>query len=355
MKTRLLALLTLLLTVVCAWQWGVWHAAKKQLSETKQALEVEMQAREEQARKTTALERQQSELKEEISSLSSLVAGFRAADAKYASNFALLTRKTTEATAVEQKEPTPEPTGGFFGKGMSGMLSKMMKDPAMKDMMRAQQKLMYGGLAKDLNLTPDQDKKLTELLLDQQMQAVDHAPSLFSKDGETSATNLLTAFADQQKQSEENIKGLLGEEKFGQYQDYQKTLAERMQINLFKQQLEDGESPLRDEQVKQLMSAIREERDRNPPAISPDLKPDANFEKMLSGDVMEKQMQWQEEMNQRVLERAGQILTPEQLKAYSDFQKQQLAMQRLGAKMAREMFGSKDEAGEVKAPSAPAR
>ena len=40
--------------------------------------------------------------------------------------------------------------------------------------------LMYGGLSKELNRSPEQNEKLTEMILDQQMQAIDsaknHAP-----------------------------------------------------------------------------------------------------------------------------------------------------------------------------------
>lgn len=321
---------------------------------------MEAQARDAQERKTMALEDQQSQLKTEMSDLYGLVAAFRATEAKYASNPAALAKPGPGETGAAAKDSKDEPDAGFFGKGMSGMLAKMMKDPAMKDLMRAQQKVMmssmYGGLAKELNLAPEQNDKLMALLLDQQMKNVDRAQTLFAKDGDTGATNLWTAIGDEQKQSEESIKALLGEEQFAQYQDYTKTLGERMQINMFQQQMEGGQSALQDEQLKQLMAVIREERDNNPPAMSSDLKPDAaNFEKIFSGDLLEKQMQWQKEQNQRVLERAGQILTPEQLKAYGDFQNQQLNMQKLGMKMAREMFGNKPGAGEVKVQEAPAR
>jgi hypothetical protein len=46
---------------------------------------------------------------------------------------------------------------GVFGKDMREMIGKMMKDPAMREMMREQQKaainMMYAGLLKDLNLS----------------------------------------------------------------------------------------------------------------------------------------------------------------------------------------------------------
>ena len=215
--------------------------------------------------------------------------------------------------------------------------------------------LMYGGLAKELNLTTDQYEKLTELILDQQMQAMDKAQSFFNQNTTTEATNLAAVIGEEQKQSDDSIKALLGDDKFAQYNEYKKTMTERMQINLFKQQLDGGQFPLQEEQMKQLIALIGQEKERNPPVISQDAtRSGEQLNKIFSGDLIDKQVQWQEEMNRRVLERAGQILTPEQLKAYGDFQNQQLSMQKLGMKMATEMFGNKNTAGDSK-PQPPAK
>jgi hypothetical protein len=46
-----------------------------------------------------------------------------------------------------------------------------------------------------------------------------------------------------------------------------------------------------------------------------------------------------EDYNKRVLDRAGLVLTPAQLQQFTDLQNQQASMQKLGLKMAREMFG----------------
>ena len=362
MKTKLLGVITLVLTLLCAWQWQELRAAKKQLLEKERAVQEEVQARAAQEHKTAALEQQQSRLNGDVANLSSLVAAFRATEAKYATNVAVAAKPNFAENPTAAGDSSAEQGGGLFGKGMSSMLAKMMKDPAMKDMMRTQQKslmsTMYGGIAKDLNLTPDQNERLMGLLLDQHMKSIDQNLSLFApKEGGSTATTIASAIGEQQKASDESIQEVLGEEKFMQYQEYKKTLGERMQLTLFKQQVDDGQSALQDDQFKQLMTVIREERDKAPPAFSAGLQQDpANLEEMFSGDLLEDQMQWQEQMNQRVRDRAGQILTPEQLKAYGDFQSQQLNMQRLGMRMAREMFGNKDgSVGDVTVPEAPSK
>ncbi len=67
--------------------------------------------------------------------------------------------------------------------------------------------------------------------------------------------------------------------------------------------------------------------------------------------LMSQHFAWQEDFNRRVAERAGQVLTAEQLKELDDFQSQQLTMQKFGMKMARELFGGSKTPPEPAAPS----
>ena len=59
---------------------------------------------------------------------------------------------------------------------------------------------------------------------------------------------------------------------------------------------------------------------------------------MQTGEMQEQMFAQQEEVNIRVLERAGQILTPEQSAKLGPLLQSQLEMQKAGMKMAREMF-----------------
>ena len=58
-----------------------------------------------------------------------------------------------------------------------------------------------------------------------------------------------------------------------------------------------------------------------------------------SPEAAEKMITQQEVANARVLERASQVLTPEQLGKLEPVLKNQVEMQRAGMKMARQMFG----------------
>jgi len=337
MKTKVtvaLALIALVLGGICVRQAALLRGAKVRQIEAEKTLAHEREARAEEERRSRALEQRQSYLNQQLLDMSAVLGGLRAAEAQRASN---ATPRIAAAGAVENES---EGAGGF-GKNMGKMMSRMMSDPAMKEMMRSQQKTMintmYGSLFKELNLSPEEKQKFSELLLDQQMKTMEAGMGIFEEGGLTNVTQSVQA---QQKESEEQIKALLGEERFTQYQEYQKTLGDRMQIDQLRQQMETAGTPVQDAQLTQLLALLKEERERTPPPISQD--PQAAFasaEKMLSDEAMETQMAWQEEINRRVFERAATVLTPDQLKAYGEFQAGQINMQKLGLKMMKEMLG----------------
>ena len=89
---------------------------------------------------------------------------------------------------------------------------------------------------------------------------------------------------------------------------------------------------------------MKEEREKVPPVISEDpTKTADSLSKLMNSEMMEQQFKWQEEFDKRVFERAGKVLTADQLKEFAEFQEQQSSMQKLGLKMAKEMFGGNKE------------
>ncbi|HMJ66476.1 MAG TPA: hypothetical protein VK615_14115 [Candidatus Binatia bacterium] len=334
--TVLFILSTILLGGVCTWQFGQLRRAEARAQQLRRQLETANQARSEEQRRANALDKRQAALTEQSYELAGIVAALRASGA----NTNAPKRDAELLTPGSDKE---DEEGPFSGKKMGQWLSKMMKDPAMKEMMRSQQKLsinmMYGSLFKEMPLTSEERSKFSELLLDEQMKSLELGEKALSG----GVTNAATV-AEQTRESESELKALLGEERFAQYQNYKKEMGERMQVDEFRKQLEGTDAALQEGQTKQLVRLMREEGEQAPLAISQDpTELLANLDTALSGDMMEKQMQRQEEINRRVLERARDILTPAQLKAYGDYQTQQLNIQRIGLKMSREMFGAKSK------------
>lgn len=350
-----LAVTTAVLGAVCAMQWRRLQAVQLRSHAIEEMWKADTQAREEQSAKLREAEAARTRAEREVQEFNEVTARLRSSEARQSSNVTALARR------LQQDGPGADGkgSGDGFGKGMGEMMEKMMKNPEMREMIRTQQKsalnLMYGGLFKELNLSPEQKDKFNELLLDQQMKAIEMSQGMFgqesAKAGDAGAAERGQALVDAKKASEAEIKALLGDAKFAQYEEYQKNVAEHMQLDQLRTQLAQQNLPLEDTQSAQLLAMMKEEKTRVPPVISDDVRETGgNLKDVFAGDKVDRQLQWMEDYNARVAERAAQVLSPEQFKQFKEKQDEQLAMQKLGMKMAREMFG-KDGTAPVGSPA----
>jgi hypothetical protein len=337
-----LALCTLVLGILCAVQWKQLGAAHARARAVEAALRAEAESRETQAAQVKNLEQVNQRLEQQVQQFTSLTASLRSNEVRQSSNISLWNEQMRSA---RQTAGTNAGAGseGLFGKDMGQMLGKMMKDPAMREMMREQQKaainMMYGALFKELNLSPEEKDKLKGLLTDAQLRNLETAQSFLGDKKDDASEDAQKAIAAAKNQTDAEIKALLGEERFALYEDYKKNMGERMQLDQLKTRLASEKLPLQDEQAAQLLQILKEEKAAVPPVIPTD---NTQFPKkeLMTAENLDKQLAWMEDYNRRVLERAGQVLTPEQLKQYREFQEQQASMQKLGLNMTRQMFGA---------------
>ena len=235
--------------------------------------------------------------------------------------------------------------------GMAKMLANMMKDPEMRKAMAQQQRmgidLVYGSLMKQLKLSPEQEEKFKEMLIAQQMENMSQAGAMFEGDASERA-KVAQELAAKRAEKEEEMKELLGEEKFAEYQNYNQTLGERMMLEQF-----GRTADITQQQSDQLLAIMQEEKKNvqmNLGAQPAD--PNQDWQAILGSDeATAKLFLQQEEVNNRTLERAAQVLTPEQYEKFAPVLKNQLEMQKAGLRMARQMFGG--EAKQSEAQTAP--
>jgi hypothetical protein len=222
--------------------------------------------------------------------------------------------------------------------GMGKLLGDMMKNPEMRKAMEQQQRvaldMMYDPLIKQLQLTPDQAKKFKDLLIDQQMNNMSQAGALLEPGADRAeAAQKLGA---QQKDRDAQMKELLGDDKFAQLQQYNQTVGERAMLEQFGKGLD-----ISADQKEQLLALMGEEKKNVQINTGLTTNPNKDFQAVLGAPEMaEKLMAQQEQVNERVLERATQFLTPEQVQKLEPVLKSQLDMQRAGMKMAQQMFGN---------------
>jgi hypothetical protein len=263
-----------------------------------------------------------------------------------------LTESTTNAAAQSQKTAQLEQSlaESKTNNPLHGMAA-MFKDPKMREMMKSQQKAVMGTMVdkqyadffKQANLTPDQTATLKNLIEQKMLAGADAGMQMMDDTLDASQrADLAKQIKDENQQFEDQIKQFLGDDNYQAYQSYEKTMTDRYSVSQFGDQLADTPTPLTTDEQQQLISAMSDVR--NNFQWSTDLKPhgsqtDPNFASQLTDDNINKFAQDQERLDQLLLDRARQILSPEQLTAYQNFQSSQRQLQLMAMKMAAKMFG----------------
>ncbi len=270
-------------------------------------------------------------------------------------NIARLTAERDAALARARNAPggAPMPIGGTpppekAGNGMMEGIAKMFSTEDGKKMMRSQMamglKMQYGGLAKDLKLDPKVADQVMALLGDRQA-ALTEATFSAMKNGmldEAAAKDIAAKSEALQKDYDEKLKVVLGEQGASQLKDYERTLGDRMMLTMHDQQFSAAGAPLEQAQRDSLLQIMKDERLKTPAtpfdaANSGDSS--KAFAAMRDDAAVEKWLKQEEDYQQRVLQAAPNTLNPDQVNALRDSFKQQLEMQRFGVKMGKEMFG----------------
>jgi len=231
-------------------------------------------------------------------------------------------------------------------------LAEMFKKPEMKEMIKAQQKTVfttmidknYAKLIADLQLTPEQTTALKDLLMKKMLVDADAGMSMMSGDMDATKRQELVQQAKTDKDAINNdIKSLLGDDGYTQFQAYEKTQPERMAISTFKDQLASSQNPLTSDQEEQLIQAMSTERAnfKFTTDLSDQSKFTGDFASMFTEDKINQFQQELGQLDQRYVTRAQSILTPDQADAFNKFLDSQRQMQQLGMQMAAKMFAPK--------------
>lgn len=240
------------------------------------------------------------------------------------------------ANSSEQSSSGPQ-----FMKG----LAKMFTDPEMKKSMRVQQlvgiRMMYGDLAKELGLAPEDSEQLLEILADRQMDLSASAmasmdPNAPDKDAKSKQV------AETQKRYAEQLQSVLGEERYKKFQGYEGSIGDRFMLQQFEGQFAASGSPLEMAQKEKLLGLIREERAKAPAdssSLMNNTNPQQQMEVLKSDAGIANFVAGQEALNRRVLARARDVLNADQVATLEKVQQQQLEFIKTQMKMSRELLG----------------
>ena len=351
MKNVIIALLissAIALGALCVVQWQRLSEQKVQIVTLRDEMEQKTQEIADLHASKKLVEQQRRELLDQASDLALRLLARQQTDVT-------ISEATTANAAPASESAKPEKDKNPFG----NFLATLMEDPETKKMIRQQQRMMldqlYDPLIKRLNLTPEDAAQFKDLLADNMMKGVEKATSLMGAGSATNRTETLARLAEEQKSFNEQVRGFLGETGYAQYLDYQQTVGERTQLNQFQQQYAGAANALTDQQSEQLLQFMSEEKKNLATTTSEPLsgtsQDAATLETMLSENATEKLLQRQESINQRVYERAKDVLSEDQLASFARFQTNQLQMMRMGMNMARK-FMAPDQSGPT-APQTP--
>jgi hypothetical protein len=238
--------------------------------------------------------------------------------------------------------PSVFPQAGAAGAtNFMANLAGMMKNPQMKEVVRSGQKMTlertYASLFKNLNLSSEQQDAFADLLLARQMALMDAGLAAFggkNTDVKQSIEETKVIKADYDKK----IQDSLGPQAYPAFQQYEETQQERAQVQMFKGALPAAEA-LTDQQEEGLVAVMREERKALPASsLFNNQTPDPS---QFTEENVNETIQQLGQLQQRYADRAGAILTPEQLEQFTKFQQQWSTMQAAGMKMFVQMYGNK--------------
>ena len=231
----------------------------------------------------------------------------------------------------------------------------LFKDPKMRDMIKAQQKAVigpmldkqYATLFQQLNLSPDQSAALKDLIEKKMFAGTDAGFSMLDN---TLTADQRTELGKQVKSQTEDIdnqiKQLLGDANYQTFQTYEKTLPDRTTVTQFSDQLASSGTALSSDQQQQLLQALGDVRSNFKWTAALYNKPNpanGDYASMFTEDNINQLAQQQEQYDQQVFSHVQQILTPDQFKAFQDYQNAQRQMQIAGMKMAAQMFAPKSQ------------
>jgi hypothetical protein len=243
-------------------------------------------------------------------------------------------------TAAAGKE-TVKPGGE--GKSMADGLVKMMEDPKMRDAFKAQARMgidmVYRDLFDLLNLQEPKRSELEKLISEKAAAGMEIGFSMLGTKKTPEEIKAASAeLVAKNKEMDNKIKALLGEEDFNKVQRYEDSTNERMQLKTFSGMLASKNLEIDEATESRLMDAMYDERKNFPFASEFSSQHNPNMGR-FTADNMTRFGEEYGQMSESVVNRAAGILTAPQLEVFKESQTQMATMVQMHIEMAGKMFG----------------
>lgn len=287
----------------------------------------------------------------------SLAKAARAARAESKREKAAAVEQPVEAAAARRPAQAPaapaEPSSAqppAMGTNFMGAIADMMKNPQMKEMMKAQQKVvvdqMYAALPRYLNLPADVKEKLDKLLLERQLAMADVGLEMMSGSAEE-RQKAIEASKTVKAECDQAIKELLGDQDYETFKQYEQSVPEQTSVAMFKNSL-TGDDALTEQQEHELVAAMYQARKELPQDSLLNQQNQSPDPSQFSQERIDEAIKQMEALRQSYAEGAQAILSAAQLERFKQWQQQMASMQQVGLRMAAQMFGQGKAGGAAK-------
>jgi len=235
----------------------------------------------------------------------------------------------------------------------------LLRDPEYREAMLAQQKMgmrqANPNLARDLELTPEQADRLFSTLAEQQMRQMENTtPWTWGEQPDPAKLEEFQRKMTQQQTANENeIKRVLGDAKFREYQEYQSLSGVRWEADRVRTALANAGVPLDENLTKPLLKTLQEQQQKMLQQMATAAASGNNSIVAAGGlragfisepgapapadmvEMQEKSLDFQAQHQKRQREALARVLSPEQLKVIEEEHNAELQMQRAQLRMIR--------------------
>jgi hypothetical protein len=240
---------------------------------------------------------------------------------------------------------SPSPDGGpggppgrrFDPRARLNNLVTLLDNPEFNKLWTGQQKAMLDGrfsaLFKNLNLSGADLDRLKSLLVEKQNANIDVLSAAreqgLNPRNPSDRAEIGNLMQTAEAQVDSNIRQLLGDGQYSQYQNYEQTIPQRSLVNQLSQTLSYSGSPLQDAQAEQLVSILAANSPARQASDGPGLFAGMN----MGGPVGNYLMNRAAPITDAAITQASSVLSATQVTALQQMQAQQQAQQELARMM----------------------
>lgn len=233
--------------------------------------------------------------------------------------------RSEETAAVEADRVTP-------GEPMAAPERSEAFRKMVRSQIRANNKRLYADVGARLGISQEQANALIDLITDQQVAGMERVRQ--QRLGGPGNESRGAALEMERLKNRDEINALLGADKAEAYQQYQKQMPARQEVQMLSRQLEGADATaLSPDQRDRMVTALSEERERVPAPRFADTGSREEFTKAMG--------EWQADYQERANARARSILNADQLDTFNEYQTFQKEM-RTQMETRRAMRGGND-------------